>query len=179
MKSKIPLSLSPLLLRARHGRVRVPSRCLREIIDEHKDFATRCHKPPISIDVAIDRKDCCISQLYTTIGSPIDCIVNARIQDWVPSNLLSSCSITLEFCAAKQNSTEKEELCTETFAWCGQVRKTITIASRKSDLRHKCRICFFHTGDYVLSACVKICGYQTEEIWWAPTAKLIKVERKT
>lgn len=36
--------------RKRQGRVRIPSRCLREMIDGHNFFATRICKPPIVID---------------------------------------------------------------------------------------------------------------------------------
>jgi hypothetical protein len=41
--------------RVRQGRVRIPSRCLREIIEEHGSFASRICKAPISLNVAIGR----------------------------------------------------------------------------------------------------------------------------
>jgi len=37
----------------RTGRVRIPSRCLREIIDEHKSFASRICRPPVSLSVSV------------------------------------------------------------------------------------------------------------------------------
>ena len=37
----------------RQGRVRIPSRCLREIIDEHKSFASRICRPPVSVQVTV------------------------------------------------------------------------------------------------------------------------------
>ena len=45
--------------KARHGRVRIPSRCLREIIEEHKSFASRICKAPIHIrfDIGVSSSD--------------------------------------------------------------------------------------------------------------------------
>lgn len=161
--------------RTRHGRVRVPSRCLREIMDEHRDFATRCHKPPLSIEVRIEGEES-PKHLTRFVGSPVDCIVSAQVQSWVSSDDLSSCSLTMEFAAALQNSAESEESFTDAYSWCGQVRKTVQ--ANEVDLNHNARICFFRPGTYVLSACVKMCGLHTEEVWWSPTANIIKVERK-
>ena len=42
--------------RVRHGRVRIPSRCLREIIGEHPSFASRICETPVTVFVDIGRK---------------------------------------------------------------------------------------------------------------------------
>lgn len=41
----------------RQGRVRIPSKCLREMIQEHQAFATRICKPPVVIELKIDGID--------------------------------------------------------------------------------------------------------------------------
>jgi hypothetical protein len=62
----------------RTGRVRIPSRCLREIIDEHKSFASRICKPPISVSVGINGKS--DKDVSVEIGSAIHMVANVGIQ---------------------------------------------------------------------------------------------------
>ena len=40
-----------------HGRVRIPSRCLREIIDKHKGFASRICWSPVVVNVDVSVND--------------------------------------------------------------------------------------------------------------------------
>jgi hypothetical protein len=63
----------------RTGRVRIPSRCLREIIDEHKSFASRICKPPIMVDVGIHGNEGA-KDMTVSIGSPIQMTANICIQ---------------------------------------------------------------------------------------------------
>jgi len=165
--------------RVRQGRVRIPSRCLREIIEEHKSFATRICKPPVAIDVFVGDGNN-TSRVVIYPGCSIDTVVKASIQDWVPAAVLAGCSITLEFCCARKdsggNASTFEEENTEAYFWCGQVRKS---ASVQQSMDHCARICFLKPGEFVVSACVKIYGKNgaAEETWWAPLAKSITVER--
>jgi len=43
--------------RVRHGRVRIPSRCLREIIGEHQSFASRICESPVTVTIDIGRRE--------------------------------------------------------------------------------------------------------------------------
>lgn len=63
----------------RTGRVRIPSRCLREIIDEHKSFASRICKPPVSVDVSISEAES-RPEVTLFIGSAIRVDANVAIQ---------------------------------------------------------------------------------------------------
>lgn len=63
----------------RTGRVRIPSRCLREIIDEHKSFASRICKPPVSVHVRIDSNDV-QAEICVSIGSAIQVDADVFIQ---------------------------------------------------------------------------------------------------
>jgi hypothetical protein len=63
----------------RTGRVRIPSRCLREIIDEHKSFASRICKPPVSVRVKIDSGDA-ETEIFAYIGSAIQVDADVFIQ---------------------------------------------------------------------------------------------------
>jgi hypothetical protein len=60
----------------RTGRVRIPSRCLREVIDEHPSFASRICTPPISLNVNIG-EGANLSEISIPIGSSIQ--VNSGI----------------------------------------------------------------------------------------------------
>lgn len=55
----------------RTGRVRIPSRCLREVIDEHQSFASRICTPPVSLNLFIG-DDANLSEISVPIGSPIE-----------------------------------------------------------------------------------------------------------
>lgn len=61
----------------RQGRVRIPSRCLREMIQEHNSFATRICKPPVLIDLKVGGGD---SELTAATGVPLDVSICARVQ---------------------------------------------------------------------------------------------------
>ena len=62
----------------RQGRVRIPSRCLKEMIQEHPSFATRICRPPISIQFLVDndKKD----EIGVMIGIPIDVTISANAE---------------------------------------------------------------------------------------------------
>ncbi len=60
----------------RSGRVRIPSRCLREVIDEHPSFASRICTPPVSLNVNIG-DGANLSETSVPIGSSIQ--VNASV----------------------------------------------------------------------------------------------------
>ena len=60
----------------RTGRVRIPSRCLREVIDEHHSFASRICTPPVSLNVSIG-DEANLSEISLHVGSSLQ--VNASI----------------------------------------------------------------------------------------------------
>jgi hypothetical protein len=93
-------------------------------------------------------------------------------------DISSKCSLTLEFACARKGSGKSKALFQKdnqgAFIWCGQARKSVQINDKGTE--HCARICFLSPGDFVVSACVKICGlHGNEEIWWAPFSKFIKV----
>jgi len=63
----------------RTGRVRIPSRCLREIIVEHKSFASRICKPPVSLSVSVGGEPN-QSELSLPLGSAIQVDANMCVQ---------------------------------------------------------------------------------------------------
>ena len=63
----------------RTGRVRIPSRCLREIIDEHKSFASRICKPPVSVSVRIGNGET-QTEMSVSIGSAIQVDADVLVQ---------------------------------------------------------------------------------------------------
>jgi hypothetical protein len=162
----------------RTGRVRIPSRCLREIIDEHQSFASRICKPPVSLQVSVSEYP--KSEVSLKIGEPVQVNTNVSIQEWVPADVVAKSKVTLEFCCAEKqpgnNSTSSGRM---PYVWCGQLRRTVDLSNDDDDKTHKARIAFFQCGVYVVSACAKVSSLDTpgvEEFWWAPHAKIIRVE---
>jgi hypothetical protein len=64
----------------RQGRCRIPSRCLREMIQEHGLFATRICKPPVIINLKVDGKEDSGKELIISAGSPLDLSLNSKSQ---------------------------------------------------------------------------------------------------
>ena len=162
----------------RTGRVRIPSRCLREIIDEHKSFASRICKPPVRLDVSVG-DDPSKSEITLSLGSAVQVDASVAIQDWVPAEVLARCRVTLEFCCAekqrKSSSSSHDRL---PYFWCGQLRRTVSLTDDSDDKSHVARIAFFQSGIYVVSAVAKISSEETpgiEESWWAPHARVVNV----
>ena len=62
----------------RQGRVRIPSRCLKEMIQEHPSFATRICKPPINIRFLVgkDKKE----EMLATPGIPLELSISTTAQ---------------------------------------------------------------------------------------------------
>jgi len=164
----------------RTGRVRIPSRCLREIIDEHQSFASRICKPPVSLQVSVgeDAK----SEVSLKIGEPVQVNTTVSIQDWVPPDVVAKSKVTLEFCCAeKQPGNNSSTSGRMPYVWCGQLRRTVDLLNDDDDKSHCARIAFFQCGVYVVSACAKVSSHDTpgvEEFWWAPHAKIIKVDEE-
>lgn len=82
-ESEVDKAEVSLNTRVRQGRVRIPSRCLREIIEEHKSFATRICKPPVAIDIFVgsgdgDGDDSSAAVIYP--GYSLDTVIKANIQ---------------------------------------------------------------------------------------------------
>ncbi|KAL3796578.1 hypothetical protein HJC23_009709 [Cyclotella cryptica] len=166
----------------RTGRVRIPSRCLREIIDEHKSFASRICKPPVSVRVRIDSSETQTENIVS-IGSAIRVDADVFIQDWVPRDVLSKCKVMLEFCCAEKqpSNTLHSTNGRMPYVWCGQLRRTVDITNSNDNKSHCARIAFFHSGVFVVSACAKVSSQDSggnEECWWAPHAITIRVEEK-
>jgi hypothetical protein len=63
----------------RTGRVRIPSRCLREVIDEHQSFASRICTPPVSLNVNIGDESN-LSDVSIPLGSTVQVYARLSIQ---------------------------------------------------------------------------------------------------
>ena len=84
----------------------------------------------------------------------------------------------LEFCCARKgsggNALKFAKENSGAYFWCGTVRKIVKVEQK---MAHHARIIFLKTGEFVVSACVKIwCDEKCEEKWWAPQAQLVIIE---
>lgn len=169
--------------RVRQGRVRIPSRCLREIIEEHGSFASRICQAPININVDIGKTTNDDATHLIRPGDFVHATVDLTVKDWVPSDAISRCTLTLEFCCARKDwggsRGVAENDTTPPFIWCGQLRRTFQGENCKSQsMIHRAKLTFLQTGVFAVSACVKISafGSKSEEVWWAPRARTVEVE---
>lgn len=154
--------------KTRQGRVRIPSKCLREIISEHQSFSSRICQPPVSVQVSIGRLDGAM-HVAVAPGAPVTAHVTVQIQDWVPAAVRERLYITMEFCCARKNSavTLKRD-----YVWCGLLRRTVPATSPVEELKHHARVMFLTEGSFVVSACAKVSARKgVEETWWSQFAE--------
>lgn len=114
-----------------------------------------------------------MGQVQVSPGVFIETKVDVTMQDWVPDNVISNISFTLEFCCAKKdsettnhvknvllnfdNSYNNVTASNNPYIWSGQLRRCIRgIKTRNEVMTHTARISFVERGTYVVSACVKI-----------------------
>lgn len=167
--------------RVRQGRVRIPRRCLKEIIADFPSFAARICVPPCTVKISIGRKDS-VPHLSVAPGHPIDTFVEMQLADWVPREVVDKCTFALEFCCARKGATMMADLDNPNrrreYVWCGRVQRTL----RGDENDHRARICFLEPGQFVISACARISSQDRvgeEETWWAPVAENVVVEKAT
>jgi len=167
--------------RRRQGRVRIPSRCLREIINEHKSFASRICKSPLSVKVDLSEAGQAGGDVQLSPGGSLVVNVEASVQSWVPKEVVPRLNVILEFCCARKdsanNALSEQDQGQVAFIWCGQLRRAV---GAEEEMKHRARVAFLRPGVFVVSACAKIsfAGSTTEETWWAPIAKSVTVEKK-
>ena len=183
----------------RRGRIRIPSSCLREIIDDHPSFLSRVCEPPLLIKFNVGRKS--ERHLLVSSGSAIDTFVEVKaagmylspwidgateyqllsnnpphfrfLIDWVPAEVIAKCTLTLEFCVSCKEGVPEAG----SFVWCGLIRRTIRLKEEVQS--HRARVVFLKEGEYVISACARLMnedGSGFGESWWAPVAEHIQVE---
>lgn len=140
---------SNAMKRVRQGRVRIPSRCLREIIDEHKSFASRICRPPVSVLVKLGESETGVGDgdnaeggekgtVVVGPGAAVDVFADAKFHDWIPPEVKDGCALTLEFCCTRKDSSgggggsgaggalsSFEEEGHASYVWCGQLRRTV------------------------------------------------------
>ena len=169
--------------RIRQGRVRIPFRCLRELIEGHTFFATRVCKPPVTLTLSFNGESCDKTALQCKTGCTIDLKVVPKVYNWVKENVPPNIGITMEFACAKKDSGKSDIVSKNAnqsaFIWCGQIRKATRLQEDEKTMQHSARLCFLHPGTYVASACVKISSglnHGHEEIWWAPMSQTIIVD---
>jgi len=165
----------------RQGRVRIPSRCLREIIDEHRSFASRICKSPVAVKVDLGKDgEEAGGDLHLSPGASVVVNVEASINDWVPKSVVPKLNVILEFCCARKdsgnNALPEGDRGQAAFIWCGQLRRTM---GTDEEMKHRARVAFLRPGTFAVSACAKIsyAGSMIEETWWAPIAKTITIDK--
>jgi Transport protein Trs120 or TRAPPC9, TRAPP II complex subunit len=165
--------------KVRQGRVRIPSKCLREIISEHSSFSSRICVPPVSVEVSIGRPEG-DAHLSVKRGAPVTAHVTVHIQDWVPAHIRDRLALTMEFSCARKTASATSNGShgsgKKDYVWCGLLRRTVSPRDAVEGMKHHSRVMFFTEGAFVVSACAKVSATMgVEEIWWAQFAEHVVV----
>jgi len=163
--------------KVRQGRVRIPSKCLREIISEHSSFSSRICVPPVSVKVSIGRPEG-DAHLSVKRGTAVTAHVTVDFQDWVPLDVRDRLALTMEFSCARKTATAMGNHISgkKDYVWCGLLRRTVSPRDSADDMKHHARVMFFTEGAFVVSACAKVSAQVgVEEIWWAQFAEHVVV----
>ena len=166
--------------KVRQGRVRIPSKCLREIISEHYSFASRICVAPVTVHVSIGRPDG-DPHLSVKRGAAVTAHVTVRMQEWVPVEVLERLALTMEFGCARKNATVSSDTSSSTaqkkdYVWCGLLRRTVSPTLTGNEMQHHARVVFLADGVFVVSACAKVSAEpEVEETWWAQFAEQVVV----
>lgn len=163
--------------KVRQGRVRIPSKCLREIISEHHSFSSRICVAPVTVHVRIGRPDG-DPHLSVKRGSAVTAHVTVRMQEWVPAEVLERLALTMEFGCARKNVTVSSgsgsSAPKKDYVWCGLLRRTVSPTG--NEMQHHARVVFLTDGDFVVNACAKVSAEPgVEETWWAQFAEQVVV----
>lgn len=163
--------------KVRQGRVRIPSKCLREIISEHHSFSSRICVAPVTVHVRIGRPDG-DPHLSVKRGSAVTAHVTVRIQEWVPAEVLERLALTMEFGCARKNATVSTSTGSSSpkkdYVWCGLLRRTVS--PKGGEMQHHARVVFLTEGVFVVNACAKVSAEPgVEETWWAQFAEQVVV----
>lgn len=172
----------------RTGRVRIPQRCLKRLIDDHTSFISKVCQVPVSVTVEIMDRDV-NETIATRPGNFFDVHLSFRFQEWVPAEVISKCSLIVEFCCARKevggSVIRQVEAKDDAYFWCGQIRQVIKAdelkEKGKTGIVHRAKLTFIQRETFVVSACARLVGREglnREEIWWAPRAYQVRVMGK-
>jgi hypothetical protein len=164
----------------RGGALKIPSGCLKTIVDENPLFLSRVCRAPCKIEVAISGQGGS-KVVEVAPGKPLDTTMKMDMTDWVPETVLGKSQLTLEFCCArKEKRFSRDAEDHRDYVWCGQIRKNLAEGTQERSHKHNARLIFLREGHYVVSACVNIINGDgdddAKEVWWAHTALHVHVK---
>jgi len=169
------------------GHIRIPPSCLWDIINRQPSFLSQICTPPCRINLVVGDKVTPKSKVTVALGKPVDVSVEVSLESWVPQHSIKDCNMTMEFrCSRKDRSQVEMAVNRREYVWAGKLRRRSDLSGNGSKSHHA-RIAFCSSGQFVVSACVRIyrissssgSGDVPEEIWWAPFAQTVMVKELT
>jgi len=174
------------------GHLRIPREALRDIIENYPSFVSRICEPPCDIKLMVRGKPSSSSPLAVSIADPVEVSAEVSVSDWVPAETAAKCSLMLEFfCSRKTPSGTSTgaqangQSVSREYVWCGKLRREFRMDGEGDDApRHTIKVAFLKNGFYSVSVCARIRHddaprKELEEIWWAPVAGAIYVDKAT
>lgn len=149
------------------GFIQVGAPLLEDIIDESPAFIPRVCMPPCLLIVSamnevVDEKT---PELEIAMGVSVEFEVSVELQSWIPESCRQA-DVALEFCCARADDRKVSR----DHVWSGRVRQQVSWSKASS---HKVRIVWVSPGEYLVSGCARI----GEEVWWAPFAARVRVNK--
>jgi hypothetical protein len=163
------------------GQLRIPRDALDEIVSTHPSFVQQVCEAPCTIVLHVGGSVVSGAPSSAPLGSVVDLQAEANVAEWVPKDIVSKCSLTLEFACIRERDTDMihGKQSSRDHIWAGKLMQKYRMDAK--DLKHTARIVFTNPGRYCVSACARIVHDDAvqgvEEIWWAPVSSSFVVDQ--
>jgi hypothetical protein len=167
------------------GRIRIPPVCLKDLMHRHPAFVPHICQSPVSMRLHVGGK-ANESPALVSVGTPLEVSVEVEVASWLSNEIVETCNVTLELCCVRQGTRSRGDSICKTapsrdFVWCGKQQQKMQL--NEPTKSHSARIAFVQTGQFVISACARIsrkdAEHLAEEIWFAPTATTVMVNKSS
>jgi hypothetical protein len=163
------------------GHIHIPPACLKDIMYRQPSFVSQICEPPLRIKLTADGKNP-DSLFLLSLGTPLEVSVQVEVAPWLSQEAIENCTVKLELCCSRKdnsNSSNAKGDSRREFIWCGKQQQKMPM--QDPNKVHSARIAFVQTGDFCVSACVRIyrtdIEHRVEEIWFAPTAATVTIQK--
>jgi hypothetical protein len=163
------------------GHIHIPPACLKDIMYRQPSFVSQICEPPLRIKLTADGKNP-DSLFLLSLGTPLEVSVQVEVAPWLSQEAIENCTVKLELCCSRKdnsNSSNAKGDSRREFIWCGKQQQKMPM--QDPNKVHSARIAFVQTGDFCVSACVRIYRtdivHRVEEIWFAPTAATVTIQK--
>lgn len=159
-----------------HGKIRLSSRPLAEMISRNPLIITKMTKPPFVINCSVGAKPVCTTPMQLEVGGlAVEVCISAQVSEWVSKSSLDKRFVVSTNLVCRKVGDEYSA--SRGFHWVGMVRRKHSIGT--DGLNHSASLVFSGEGSYVVSFFTelqRINNGTIEEMWKAPFEQKIVVQ---